>query len=364
MFIIHCFDKVPLWRYLVLGALLAVASHAGRSVQFVFVSDPHFGINRKVFHGEKDVDARYANAEMVAKINTLPGLSFPADGELKAGQAIGAFDFVVVGGDIANRQEAATLAQSASKSWKEFSRIYLEGLSLKDASGKSSSVFIVPGNHDASNAIGYIKRLDPKTDATSMVEIYNRMMLPQVPLTKDGFDYGKHKIRYSRDVNGLHLVFLQIWPDAEELRWLEQDLARLPSGTPVLLFVHDEPEGEAKHFVNPNGEHDINKKDKFENLLGETFAGGSKADDKATVHERVLASFMKKHPEIKAYFHGNSHVPDLKVWLGPDYDLMLPTFSVHSPVKGEQSAKEERLLSFQVATVDLDERRITVRECL
>lgn len=347
-----------------LGLCLAWVAQAGQTVQFVFTSDPHFGINRSVFHGEKNVDARYANAEMVAKINTLPGLNFPEDGELRAGQPIGSFDFVAVGGDIANRMEAATIIQSAKKSWQEFEKIYLNGLQVKNAAGQPAPVLVIPGNHDATNALGFYKRLDPKTDPTSMVEIYNRMMRPAQPLTAETFDYTAHKVHYSRDIGGLHLAFTQIWPDSAELAWLEQDLSRLPKGTPVLLFTHDEPEVEAKHFVNPNGDHGINKKDKFENLLTETFKGGGKSDDKSTVHERRLATFVKEHPEIKAYFHGNSHMPDLKVWMGPDADFMLPAFSVDSPVKGEQSGKKEELLSFQVATVDLDAKQITVRECL
>ena len=346
-----------------LGLTLAPMAEAGRQVQFVFTSDPHFGLNRSVFQEEKNIDSRYANKLMVEKINSLPGVSFPADEELKAGQMIGGIDFVTEGGDISNRMEASGIVQSSAASWDDFDKIYLHQLNVKTPEGQTAPLFIMPGNHDVTNAIGYYNRMDPKTDATTMVEIYNRMMKPAVPLTKETYDYKVNKIHYSRDVKGLHLVFVNVWPDSSERAWLSQDLANIPNGTPVILFAHDEPDVETKHLTNPNGKHDINKDDKFENILSEQMKGGTKVGDKSTENERGLANFIKQHTEIKAYFHGNSHEPDFKAWMGPDFDFMLPTFSVDSPVKGTASAKNETMVSFQVATVDLDEQKITVREC-
>jgi hypothetical protein len=347
----------------ILGLGLASLASAGNQVQFVFTSDPHFGVNRSVFKEEKNIDSRYANQVMVEKINHLPQASFPADQELKAGQMIGGIDFVVEGGDIANRMEVSTLTQSAAASWKDFENTYIKGLTLQTPEGKLAPLYLMPGTHDVSNAIGYYKSMEPKTDPSSMVQIYNRMMKPAVPLTNENFNYKIHKVHYSRDVKGLHLVFVNIWPDSAERAWMAQDLANIPQGTPVILFAHSAPEIETKYLTNPNGTHNINKDDKFENIVSEQLIGGAKSDDKSSKNERAMANFVKLHPEIKAYFHGNLSMPDLKVWMGPDYDFMLPTFSVDSPVKGEKSGKDETLVSFQVATVDLDTKQITVREC-
>src|SRR5579883_1406830 len=79
---------------------------AGRSsqVQFVFTSDSHYGLTRS-FRGEENVSAHIVNAALVSQINKLPSAGFPADGGLRSAQPVGPIDFVVDGGDIANRAE-------------------------------------------------------------------------------------------------------------------------------------------------------------------------------------------------------------------------------------------------------------------
>ena len=73
------------------------------------------------------------NAALVADINTL-----------------GALDFVVEGGDVANRAEAAERIQPAAASESQFRHDYVERI--------KAPVYVVPGNHDASNAVGFYKR--------------------------------------------------------------------------------------------------------------------------------------------------------------------------------------------------------------
>jgi len=345
------------------GLALMAQAQAGTPVSFVFTADPLFGINRGVFHEDKAIDARYANREMVEKINTLPGITFPNDGELQAGQSISGIDFVVVGGNIGSRSEVTGIIQSAEDSWKDFQKVYVDGLQVKDHNGLRAPLFVEPGNQDVSNAIGYYKKMEPAKDPSVLVGIYNAMMNPAAPLTSKNFDVAVNKIHYSRDVGGIHLVFVNVWPDSAERAWMETDLANRPAGSPVILFSNVSPDVATSLLTNPNGKHDINKDDKFENVIPEVFQGGTKVDDKSTIHERALAVFVKKHPEIKAYFHGNQAVSDLKVWLGPDADFLLPTFSADSPVKGTISAKQEELVSFFVATVDVDAKQLTVREC-
>ena len=74
--------------------------------------------------------------------------------------------------------------------------------------------------------------------------------------------------------------------------------------------------------------------------------------------------FLKAHPNIKAYFHGNSNWNEFYTYTGPDNDIALKTFRVDSPMKGEYSAKDEKLVSFQLISLDPATQQLTVRECL
>ena len=122
--------RFPSWPATILLSLLALAmslrasdSQAtsvseARTVTFVFTSDLHYGLNRFYFRGGANVPAPIVNAALARKINTLPSVSLPADGGLRAGQLIGPVDFVVVTGDLANRQDLYPIhIQSATASW-------------------------------------------------------------------------------------------------------------------------------------------------------------------------------------------------------------------------------------------------------
>ena len=74
-------------------------------IQFVFTSDAHYGLTHPAFRGASDVPAHVVNAALIDTINALPSATFAEDGGVRAGQRIGALDFVVEGRDIANRQE-------------------------------------------------------------------------------------------------------------------------------------------------------------------------------------------------------------------------------------------------------------------
>jgi len=327
----------------------------------VFTSDAHYGLYRTEFRGEHNVSAHQVNAALVAKINSLPAVDLPKDGGLRGGESVGAIDFVVEGGDIANRQEKGI--QSASASWAQFQTDYLDGLRLKGSNGRDAQVFLVPGNHDVSNAIGYHQALTPSIDATSLVEIYNRMLQPATQKTRATYSYSRDKVYYSRNLAGVHFVFLTLWPDSQARAWLERDLRSVPAQTPVILFTHDQPDIETKHLTNPNGSHDINGIDQFENMVGDrasvkTIAGAS------TKEQQQLTRFLKKHPVIVAYFHGNSNWNQFYEWTGTDGSIALHTFRVDSPMKGRFSASDESKLSFQLVTIDSKSRLMTVRECL
>lgn len=336
-----------------------------QTINIVYSSDAHYGIKRRQFRGDTAVEGYIVNAAMVRQINTLPSLTLPADGGIEAGKKISAVDYLIQTGDIANRMEYPI--QTAAASWAQFTRDYLQNVTLKGHDGKPAKFFLAPGNHDISNAIGFPKKLTPVTDPTSMVQIYNRMLNPQQPLTNQNYNYAADKINYSRDIQGIHFMFITLWPDSAERIWMQKDLATVDPKTPVILFTHDEPDVEAKHFTNPVAPYQMQPGNKFENLLAEHYKEGAvvtKGPHATDIEQRGWVAFLKLHPNIKAYFHGNTNYNQFYVYKGPDNDVALNTFRVDSPMKGEVSSKDETKLSFQFVAIDPVTQSLTVRECL
>jgi hypothetical protein len=335
-------------------------------IQFVFTSDAHYGLVRPHFRGSAGVPADVVNAALVAAINRLPETALPRDGGLRAGENVGALDFVAEGGDIANREEDTDAGPipSAAESWSAFARDYDAGLTVCDRSGHRAELLVVPGNHDASNAVGYYRPMHPDTDPAAMLAIFNRSMRPVVPATVETYRYAIDKVRYTRDFAGIHFVFLTIWPDSETRAWLETDLARVGDRTPVIVVTHDQPDAEAKHFTNPNGEHDVNPVDRFENLLGDTLADGATIEMEPRLEQAAFEAFLRRHPNVSAYFHGHSNWNQFYDWTGPGHSVALHSFRVDSPMKGAVSALDETRLSFQFVTIDAASRLMTVREIL
>lgn len=93
----------------------------------------------------------------------------------------------------------------------------------------------------------------------------------------------------------------------------------------MLLFTHDQPDIEAKHLINPNGSGDINAKDKFENLVSDV-SSVQKAKEIPVKEHRELAAFLKKHPSIVAYFHGNENYNEFYTWGGRTTTSAMPVF--------------------------------------
>jgi hypothetical protein len=151
---------------------------------------------------------------------------------------------------------------------------------------------------------------------------------------------------------------------------MESDLKKVTATTPVIVFAHDPIAGDARHFINPNGNNDINDKDQFENLLVDKFADGTTTADAsgnllpAVAEQRALAAFLKQHPNIVAYFHGHDHNPRFYTFNGPDKDIALQTFAADSPMKGVVSSKDETKLLYHVISIDTVTMRMTVREYL
>ena len=343
-------------------------SGAGRThpIQFVFTSDAHYGIRRSTFRGGSNVEARIVNAALVRQINSLPGLTLPEDGGLRAGERVGPIDFLAEGGDVANRSEVLEtgMIQSAAVSWSQFKADYVDGLTLTDPEGRRAALYIVPGNHDVSNAVGFYRPMRPLIDKTMMVEAFNLMMAPAVRRTIMTYVYARDRVLTSRDLGGVHFVFLTVWPDSVAREWLGRDLERLSPTTPVVVFTHDQPEGESKHFINPNGAHDINPVDRFEDLLSDPLLDGPTPENMDLIEQEAWEAFVHLHSNIRAYFHGNSNWNEFYEWQGPHHAIALHAFRADSPMKGKLSAADETELSFQFATIDTATLTMTVRECL
>lgn len=335
-------------------------------LQFVFTSDSHFGLIKKVFRGQTLVDAATVNQALANTINALPSATLPRDGGLGSGNRVGAIDFVMHGGDVANRQDIGDYGQiqPASVSWAQFEQIYVRGLHLIDHAGGRAPLFVVPGNHDITNAIGFYKPMTPARDAASAAGMFNLMMRPETPVTAQTYRYPQHRVLTSRTIGGVHFIFLTVWPDTAEREWIEKDLASVASTMPVILVTHDQPDTEAKHFTNPLGAHDINATDKFENLMLDPFEDGETTTPAPVREQSSLEAFFAAHPNITAYFHGNSNWNQFYDWTGPGNTVAVHAFRVDSPMKGDLSANDETKLSFQLATLDPVSRRLTVREVL
>jgi len=317
-------------------------------LHIVLTSDVHYGIIRPHFRGADNVSADVVNRGLIRAVRTLGGVVGPIDG-------------VIITGDIANRQEKGV--QSAAVSWHQFEDDW-SALDTRTAKGGRTPLWLLPGNHDASDAIGYHKPMHPARDASSMAGIYNYMLHPAVARTKKSYDYSRDKVHYKRDIGGVHMLFLNLWPDSAERTWMDRDLDTLKPGTPVLLFAHSIPDVEARFFTNPNGDHDIDSADRFENLLPEIFSDGTRIEVPALAEQRGFVAWLKKHPAVKAYFHGHNNNNEFYQWHGPDNDISLPCFRVDSPMKGKYSAHDETQLSFQLITIDTSAMTMTVRECL
>jgi hypothetical protein len=228
--------------------------------------------------------------------------------------------------------------------------------------------------------------MTPLFDATSYVNIYNMMLRPVTALTNAGFigttpsattaaaSYAANKVRYSRDMGGVHFVFIGMWPDSDTRTWMDADLSTVKSTTPVVIFTHDEPNIETKHLMNPNGTHTINSTDKFENLvLGENggYATATVTSGSSVPEQNALVAWLKNHKNVVAYFHGNTNYNEFYNYSGPNGDISLNTFRVDSPMKGMVSGidatngiGDPSKLSFQVISIDPNASRMTVREYL
>lgn len=318
-------------------------------INFIFTSDVHFGLTKEEFRGKEKVPALEINKAMVQAMNTLSTKS----------TNIAGIDALIITGDIANRMENGV--QSATESWRQFKEVYIDSNRLHKANGAKSELFVVPGNHDMSNAIGFHRPMKPNRDAASMLGIYN-LMFPNNQVSK--FDSSLTRIHYSRDIKGVHFIFLSLYPDSAERVWMEKDLKNIAKTTPVLLFAHSIPDVEPRFFQNPNGLHDINDEDKFENLVPENYKDGNDVKGETIIEQNGFADFIIKHNNIKVYFHGHENWTDYYQYKGPNNKINLTCIRTDSPMKGRISLKDEKKLAFELVSINTNTGMLTVKEVL
>jgi hypothetical protein len=328
-------------------------------IHFIFTSDVHFGLEKDHFRNKDTVPALEVNKAMVQFMNQLPLLYLPKDNGVEQNKQINGVDALVITGDIANRMEKGV--QSATQSWKQFKTVFVDSLHLKNSKGIDTKLWVVPGNHDMSNAIGFHRPMSPKKDPASMIGIYN-LMFPNKPVTI--FDSSLHRIHYSKNLNGIHFIFLSLFPDSAERVWMEKDLKKVTAQTPVFLFAHSIPDVEPRFFENPNGIHDINDEDKFENLVPERYKDGKDVKGETTIEQNEFVRFLKKHDNIKVYFHGHENWTEYYQYKGPENNVNLTCIRTDSPMKGRVSAKDEKQLAFELISINTNANILTVREVL
>ena len=59
------------------------------------------------------------------------------------------------------------------------------------------------------------------------------MMAPATPRTAETVVYPSDRVQMSRDIGGIHFIFVTVWPDSPQREWITRDLARVPATTPV-----------------------------------------------------------------------------------------------------------------------------------
>lgn len=387
----------------ILGTMSAVgvcSTLAAADIQFVALSDVHFGYIRSypvTINGATTQDAKVINTAMIGTVNALSALVIPADGGVGAGATVGAVDFVAVTGDLANRYQTDSAAapgaplnlnavQNSTASFADFTSIILNGVTLKNKAGAAAKFLLSPGNHDVSNAIGNVKI--PGSAATNAPATPNRVdagSMKSLYKIAKGIDFvgtydlaafestnssgaAINKPNYSMDVGGIHMISLTIWPDDSNRKWIDADLLSIPLTTPVMLFMHDYPDIDAKHLKSRAAGNPINTN--FEACATAIVDGTESTDGisgatSTNVEQRAFVTWLKTHKNIVSYFHGHSNSNEMWDYKGPDSDITLKCFRIDSPMKGDITAKTpgiESLLSYLLTSIDTTAKKMTVRE--
>ncbi|MET0555193.1 MAG: metallophosphoesterase [Vicinamibacteria bacterium] len=215
-----------------------------RSITFFVASDTHFGV--------PGIDER--NRRLIDELNGLPGLPYPA----AIGGRVEAPRGVLITGDLTD--------YSTEEQWASFERFY--GLTGKDGLLKFP-VKEALGNHDFMGDSPVVRPIVRRHGGLS----------------------------YSFDWDDLHVACLGMYPSADRIRWLEDDLRTVPVARPVVVFFHYGVDGP----------------------WSQSWESQSEREELA----RVL-----KGRRVAAIFHGHAHQAGTYRWRG--YDVFRPGSPKHS----------------------------------
>ena len=160
---------------------------AGDEVTFLVAADTHFGPR----------GMREKNLRQVAAMNALRGTAWP----VALGGTVDEPAAVIVAGDL-------TDLGRPSEGWT-FTEVYgfLRGQGLLEY-----PVFVGTGNHDQG--------------------------VPLVHIVPGAVAFRHGSLDYAIRLGGLHVIGLDVYPDASALPWLRAELERVGPGQPVLLWFH------------------------------------------------------------------------------------------------------------------------------
>lgn len=226
------------------GTSEAAAPRPAREVTFFVASDTHFGV--------PGIEER--NRRLIDELNGLPGLEYPAALGGRVGQPRG----VLITGDLTD--------YSTEEQWQAFERFY--GRTGKDGLIKFP-VKEALGNHDFMG------------DSPVVRHIVRR--------------HGG--LAYSFDWDDLHVACLGMYPSADRIRWLADDLRAVPVSRPVVVFFH--------YGIDGPWSQSWESQDEREELA------------------RVLAG-----RRVAAIFHGHAHHAGAYSWRG--YGVFRPGSPKHS----------------------------------
>ena len=159
----------------------------GTDITFIVAADTHFG-----FDG---IDA--LNKLQIQAMNSLPGTPYPPAVGGVVARPLG----VLIAGDLTERGYASQ--------WKQFVSHY--GLTGKDGLLKYA-VYEGTGNHDRD--------------------------VPLFRAVLGGVKKRHGRLTYSWDWSDVHLVNLDQYPSAANLRWLKRDLASVGRKVPIVIYFH------------------------------------------------------------------------------------------------------------------------------
>jgi cytolysin (calcineurin-like family phosphatase) len=222
----------------------AALPKADRSITFFVASDTHFGV--------PGIEER--NRRLIDELNGLPGLEYPPE----LGGRVDTPQGVLITGDLTD--------YSTEEQWRAFESFY--GLTGKDGLLRFP-VKEALGNHDFMGDSPVVKHIVRRHGG----------------------------IAYSFDWDDLHVACLGMYPSADRIRWLEQDLRKVAPGRPVVVFFH--------YGIDGPWSQSWESQDEREELA------------------RVLSG-----RRVAAIFHGHAHHAGSYRWR--EYDVFRPGSPKHS----------------------------------